>query len=557
MTRSGQAPDISQDDTPVDALPTSAARRPGELDARELLRWAWRQLTSMRTALVLLLLLALAAVPGSLIPQSGVDSLGVSNWQDEHPRLTPVYERLGLFDVYSSPWFAAVYLLLMVSLVGCIVPRLGVYWRALRAQPPAAPRNLTRLPDSASYVTDEEPDVVLDRARGLLKGYRLRASTGSTGSAVGSLAAGEGGDAVAAERGYLREAGNLLFHLSVIVVLIGFAMGGMLGYKGGVIVVVGEDYGFTNTLQQYDDFDPGSLFTEDDLDQFSFSIDRFDVEWLTDGPRQGMAQGFESHITYCRECDGSDDGTYDLKVNHPLKIDDTEVFLIGHGYAPVITVRDGEGNVAYSGPTVFLPQDQTFFSFGVVKARAAEPQEIGLEGVFYPTFIMDDEGNPTTLMGDAKNPLISMLVYAGDLNPNEGPQSVYVLDKSGAEQVMSAEDPSKPLRLDLGVGDSTTLPGGLGSVSFDGVVRWNKLQISQSPGKLLALGGVVLALVGLLGSLFIRPRRVWVRARRTADGTLVEVAALDRSGGGDTATVVDDLVSALRGTPTGQGKGQA
>ncbi len=66
---------------------------------------------------------------------------------------------------------------------------------------------------------------------------------------------------VAAERGYLREAGNLLFHLAVVVVLVGFAVGGLFGYKGGVILVVGN--GFSNNLTQYDDFDPGSLFDAD------------------------------------------------------------------------------------------------------------------------------------------------------------------------------------------------------------------------------------------------------------------------------------------------------
>lgn len=533
MTRPGQLPDISDDAAVGERSEAPGGRRSGELTARELLRWAWRQLTSMRTALVLLLLLALASVPGSVIPQSGVDSLGVSQWQDDHPKLTPVYERLGLFDVYSSPWFAAIYLLLMVSLVGCILPRLAVYWRAMRAQPPAAPRNLTRLPDSASYLTDEAPEAVLARARGILRGHRLRD--------------GERADAVSAERGHLREAGNLLFHLSLIIVLVGFAMGSMLGYKGGVIVVVGKDYGFTNTLNQYDDFDPGSLFRADDLDPFTFNIADFDVEWLMDGPRQGMARGFESTLDYCQRCDGTDDRTYDLKVNHPLDIGGTEVFLIGHGYAPVITIRDGEGNIAYSGPTVFLPENQTFFSFGVVKAPTAKPQQIGLDGVFYPTFILDDRGNPATLMGQANNPLISMLVHAGDLNLDAGPQSVYYLDKSKTQPVMTPGEREKPLRLDLSLGESATLPDGLGTVSFDGVERWNKLQISQSPGKRIALAGVVLALLGLLGSLFIRPRRVWVRARRTDDGTLVEVAALDRSGGGDTAAVVTELVAALRG----------
>ena len=51
----------------------------------------------MRTALVLLLLLALGAIPGSVIPQSGVDALKTQDWQAAHPHLTPIYDRLGLF----------------------------------------------------------------------------------------------------------------------------------------------------------------------------------------------------------------------------------------------------------------------------------------------------------------------------------------------------------------------------------------------------------------------------------------------------------------------------
>ncbi len=148
--------------------PEAPERRPGELNLRELLRWAWRQLTSMRTALVLLLLLALAAIPGSVIPQEGVDSLKTSRWQDDHPKLTPVYERLGLFDVFDSVWFSAIYILLMVSLVGCILPRSLVYWRALRAAPPQAPRNLSRLPDHTTYTTDEPADDALARMRDVL-----------------------------------------------------------------------------------------------------------------------------------------------------------------------------------------------------------------------------------------------------------------------------------------------------------------------------------------------------------------------------------------------------
>ena len=128
-------------------------RRAGELTARELARWGWRQLTSMRTALILLLVLALAAIPGSVIPQESVDSLGTSRWKEDHPTLTPIYERLDLFSVYDSAWFSAIYILLVLSLVGCILPRTYHYWRgdprpaAGRTPQPHAPARSHVVPD--------------------------------------------------------------------------------------------------------------------------------------------------------------------------------------------------------------------------------------------------------------------------------------------------------------------------------------------------------------------------------------------------------------------------
>lgn len=513
----------------------SPGRRSGELGFGELLRWGWRQLTSMRTALVLLLLLALAAVPGSLIPQQGVDALKTSRWQDEHPQLTPIYERLGLFSVYDAPWFAAIYLLLVVSLVGCIIPRVRVYWRALRATPPQAPRYLTRLPDHASYTTDEAPHVVLQRARTVLARRRFRPGEATT-------------DSVGGERGRLREAGNLVFHISLLVVMVGFAVGSLFGYKGGVIVPIGG--GFSNNLTQYDDFDPGGLFDPAGMEPFSFTIDDFSVDWIESGRNQGMSRKFVSGITY-REGPGEPNKTYDLKVNHPLSVGGTDIFLIGHGYSPVLTIRDGTGKVVAPGPDVFLPQGPDLFSFGVVKAPFAEPDQIGLEGVFYPTYVKID-GEPTNVMGDDRNPTVSMLVYRGDLGLDDGSgQSVYVLDKERMTQVMQPDDPEKPLRLDLQVGQQAQLPDGLGTVSFDGVEEWNRIQLSHTPGMKLTLAGVVLALLGMMGSLFIRPRRAWVRARVGEQGTLVEVAILDRSGGSEVTPELDAVVAALQDTDTG------
>ena len=131
----------------------------------------------------------------------------------------------------------------------------------------------------------------------------------------------------------------------------------------------------------------------------------------------------------------------------------------------MITVRDGNGDVAYSGPTVFLPQDGTFRSFGVVKAPDARPTQIGLEGEFYPTYAFTMETGPFSLLGDAKNPALSLTVNLGDLGMDDGtPQSVYALDSEQAPTVKKAD--GTPFRVDLMMGQTVELPDGAGTVTL-------------------------------------------------------------------------------------------
>jgi len=494
------------------------------LAPREFLRWTWRQLTSMRTALILLFLLALGAIPGSVIPQDNVDALLAAQWRRQHTTLAPIYEKLGLFSVYDSAWFAAIYLLLMISLVGCILPRTRLYLRAALARPPKTPRNLSRLPEYRTFTTEAEPDAVLDRAREALRGYRIDRHESS----------------VSAERGYLREAGNLLFHLSVLIVLVGFASGSLLGYKGGVIVVTGG--GFANVASQYDEFDPGTLFDSDNLAPFSFKVTDFKVTFIAAGREAGMANKFSAGLDY-RTGPGEKQQHTRISVNHPLSVDGSKVYLIGHGYAPNVTVRDADGKIAFSGPVVFTPADSTFRSNGVIKVPDASPKQLGFSGVFFPTYGSTPQTGPFSAFPDDKNPVLSMFVYAGDLGMDSGiPQSVYALDLKNMKQVKSG---GKDLRVDLALGKTVQLPDGLGSITFNGVDRFVKLQVSRNPGGWIALLGMVLALTGLLGSLFIRPRRIWVSVRREDGRTVVEVAGLDRSSGGDLSGQVDDLVGQL------------
>src|SRR5271165_5375234 len=138
------------------------------------LKWAWRQLTSMRIALVLLFLLALGSVPGSILPQQGTDLAGVQQYFTSHPALAPWLNRLGLFNVFGAPWFAAIYLLLFASVVGCVVPRTFRLAGSARTLPPRAPRHLARLPRSAEYATALAPADAVEVAARVLSGHGFR-----------------------------------------------------------------------------------------------------------------------------------------------------------------------------------------------------------------------------------------------------------------------------------------------------------------------------------------------------------------------------------------------
>ncbi len=166
----------------------------------------------MRTALVLLLLLAVAAIPGSVLPQRNVAHEKVTTYLGTHPRSGPWLDRFGFFDVYASPWFSAIYLLLFLSLVGCLVPRLRSHLTVLFRVPPDAPKRLDRLPVSAQGLSR---DGGAQRLRSILKARRFRVVVREQPDGI----------TVSAEKGYLKETGNLLFHTALLALLIGVAFG--------------------------------------------------------------------------------------------------------------------------------------------------------------------------------------------------------------------------------------------------------------------------------------------------------------------------------------------
>ena len=482
------------------------------------LRWIWRQLTSMKTALVLLFLLALASVPGSIYPQRGVDPIKVRDYIANNPSWGPTLDRFGFFEVYSSPWFSSIYLLLFISLIGCVVPRVGVHFRAMRSAPPAAPKLLDRLAGTRTFTTDKDPADVLNVAADALRQRQWRVVMGPQG----------GASWVAAEKGYLRETGNLVFHLALLFVLVAIAIGGLFGWKGNVIVREGSS--FSDTLTQYDAWGGGRYTDAQDLPPFSFTLDKFTVDFERGVAQRGAPRAFEAEMSYKTDPSAPSQRAL-VEVNEPLVIGGAKVFLVGHGYAPIVTVTDKFGVQIFNDAVPFLPQDGMFTSTGVVKIPDSTPR-LGLQALFLPTAALDEIRGPHSTFPGPDDPALFMSAWKGDLGLDSGtPQSVYRIVTDKMSKIGLGQ---------LKIGESWKLPDGSGTVTFVGFKRWASFQIASDPGKELALVFVTLSILGLSLSLFIRRRRVWVKVA-TLDGvTVIQLAGIMR-----TSTFDDEDIGAL------------
>jgi cytochrome c biogenesis protein len=491
------------------------------------LRFMWRLLTSMRTALVLLLLLALAAVPGSLVPQRSSDPNGVFQYRARDPELFKVLDSFGLFSTFSTPWFSAIYLLLFVSLIGCIIPRSKHHLDALLARPPKTPARLSRLVGFTETATTADAETAVLEARAVLKsqGYRVERY----------------GDSISAERGYLRETGNLIFHTALVGVLAAVGIGGAFGFTGQRLLIEGEP--FTNVLADYDSFTGGSWVDPDTaLEPFSLRLDEFEGSYDFD-ERDGSWHPLDFTASMStREGDGNwTDAT--LEVNAPLEIGGTQVYLLGNGYAPIITVRDADGVAVFHQAVPFLAQDGNLTSAGVIKVPDGLETQVGIKGFFYPDPIETNLGSlASSSPYVSDNALLTLLVYRGDLGLTDGSgANVYTLDTDGMEELAGTEDP-----LVLQPGATVELPDGLGTIEFEGIARYVGLDIHHDPAQVWVLGCALAAVLGLLTSLFIPRRRMWIKAVPGPAGVTLEYAGLARGEDSGLAAAVTELAAAHR-----------
>lgn len=480
------------------------------------LRWGWRQLTSMRNAIIMLLLLVIALIPASIIPQKRQDPVLAEQWIEKNGIWGTILDALGFFNILTAPWFAAIYILLFISLVGCIVPRSYTLYKDIKAGPGRVPARLTRYESYRSTETALSEDEALETVQKNLRGFRTRVGSGT----------------LSAQNGYLREAGNLIFHMSLLGLLIVFGLSQAVSYRGQAIIVEGGT--FANSVLSYDTFNRGILVDEESLPPYRILLDEMRPEFYEDG----APSAFAADVTISEH---GETRTEIIRPNEPIVVGGANVYLSGNGYAPRIRITDSDGNVALDEYVVLPDITQTYISTGVIKVPdVTSGPQLGFQATLFPT-AQEQDGVIISVNPDALNPVLVTTTWTGDLGLDEGvPQNVYFLDTENMEMVTEAIGEAEVGVLTTSaVGQSAEIPGGYGTIEFVDLARFAALDMRYDPTLGWMLGFAVLGLAGLATSLLVPSRRVWVRYE---NGTL-HAAAIGRKGD----TGLDRVVSTTLG----------
>jgi cytochrome c biogenesis protein len=503
---------------------SSATTSPTSL--RRSVALVWRSLRSMRTALVLLLLVALGAVAGSLVPQVGVADARIAAMVRDHPLRARIYEQLGLFDVYGSWWFTLLLTLLFVSLVTCLAPRTRAFVRNLTTRPAPA-RELDGMRHYAELAVGGDPDRAIRRARRVLRRRLFRVS-GPNGS-----------PSLAADKGLGREGGSLLFHWAFFLLLVGIVWGRGTGFSGQAVIVEGETW--TEAHANYDGQIREGRFFREDHSGVQVRVDDFQATYRT----TGQPQDFVTRATIS-DAGGAVLDQVEIRVNHPAEARGVKFYQFGYGWAPVIRIEQ-DGVPIFDGPVVCqqgtapegLSQLQVPWDC-VVKLPSLEPQ-VGIRFELWPDsrgFLALIQAGTAMPMLVEYSPVMTWEAFEGDLRA-ELVQSAGVLDTAAMRPLDTGV---------LGAGETVELSPGL-TMAFPDLRQYTVLTVARDRGLWIVLAAAILILFGLLPALYTSRRKLWVTAEPDGSGTLLRVGGFALQRRRQFEEEFDELVAELGRAP--------
>lgn len=294
---------------------------------RELGSWVYRLLRSKVLGALVILAMAVLALLGTLITQEPPGSTAdpathAAFLESIRPRYggwTQVLDFLGIFNLWASPIFLGVTVLLALSIIACTVHRLPQLWkRATRPRVHVTEKFFDRAQYRASLQLPMSPQASLDHVGTVLRRrlYRQLPDDRLDAGVLGMYA----------DRFRWGPFGTAIAHAAMVVILAAFGVSAFTGFEEnldisvGQSVEVGHDTGLSVTAESFKD-----------------SYDEM-----------GRPTDYVSHLVV--ERDGQVVAEQDVRVNEPLHVDGTALHQASFGIAAALRITDLDGAVLFEGP---------------------------------------------------------------------------------------------------------------------------------------------------------------------------------------------------------------
>ena len=318
----------------------------------------WKFISSMRFAILLLVLLAVACSVSSLVTQNRSYSWYAERYSE---RTAAVIVALGLDDAFHSAWFIAITAFLCLNLLLCNLLRLPRLIKRTRAEGDAALALGGEGDVSVAGVGD--PGAVFARLR------MPRPAAARTG---------DGRQALFASKHRAGLWGAWVCHLGILLLILGFGLGQMTQRQYTVYGVPGQSKSIGDT-------------------GYALSIDDFRVDRREDG---SVAQ-YTSDITVYRLAGGDDASrSGEVSVNHPATLYGMKYYQNSTGWAAVVNITEnGE------------PLQSDVVCAGELVAVKDKPDLVIFLNALYPDYVMTPGVGPSTASEELKNPAYLYSVY--------------------------------------------------------------------------------------------------------------------------------------------------
>jgi cytochrome c biogenesis protein len=263
----------------------------------------WDFFASVKLAIIVLILIAATSIIGTLIPQNAADAFYLHKYGEFRFKL---FTMLNIFDMYHAWWFLLLLFLLVINIIACSIDRLSKTWKII------FPKKVSFNTERFKKNKNQESFAIKNDMEKIAPQYKEFVSKRFKTIVEQKT---ENSIAIFGEKGRWTRFGVYIVHISILLLLVGALIGGLVGFKGHINLNEGESADSVVISEQKGEKKFG----------FTIKCNTFDVKFYD----TGAPEEFKSNISIIEN--GKEILTEDIIVNDPLRYKSINFFQSSYG----------------------------------------------------------------------------------------------------------------------------------------------------------------------------------------------------------------------------------